>query len=65
MTYHIFFNNGDIFKIKAYEYEWDNEMGIVTFSDDDGKEIACFKTEAIFGIAKSDDIVLEDNNAAQ
>lgn len=58
--YAIFFNNGAIIQVDAMSYEWDDD--IITFYDtpeneDIGNKIATFKTDVIYGVSSSYDIL--------
>ena len=58
MTYSkwaIFYKDGLIRTINAYDFNWNNDDETLSFSDDDDNMIACFKLNNIDGVAMVQD----------
>ena len=58
MTYSkwaIFYKDGSVRTINAYDFDWDDEDETLSFTDDDDKMIACFKLDKIDGVAMVQD----------
>ena len=51
----IFYKDGTIRIINAYDFNWDDEDKTLSFTDDNDDMIACFKLDKIDGVAKVQD----------
>ena len=54
MTYSkwaIFYKDGSVRTINAYDFDWDDEDETLSFTDDNDDMIACFKLDKIDGVA--------------
>ena len=54
MTYSkwaIFYKDGSVKTINAYDFDWDDEDETLSFTDDNDNMIACFKLDKIDGVA--------------
>ena len=54
MTYSkwaIFYKDGSVKTINAYDFDWDDEDETLSFTDDNDDMIACFKLDKIDGVA--------------
>ena len=52
----IFYKDGSVKTINAYDFDWDDEDETLSFTDDNDNMIACFKLDEIDGVS-----IVQDN----